>query len=111
MSGRFNFVSFLFGRGGAPMVGAVRYSLAALGGALAGYLSLTVMANLETWQFYTLRSLVTGRTVMSEIVEQPIDRWVVPVLLVVSVGGGAVVGMLLARWSRPRAGRRAEQGA
>ena len=34
---------------------------------------------------------------MSEIVAHPADRWVVPVLLALFVGGGAAAGVLLAR--------------
>jgi len=43
-------------------------SAAGFTGAAVGYLFLTVAANLEDWQFYTLRWVVTGRSAMSEIV-------------------------------------------
>ena len=93
------------------MAGAVRYTLAATCGAAAGYFALTVAANLEGRQFYSLRSLATGRSAMSEIVAHPADRWVVPVLLALSIGGGAAAGVLLARRHRPPAHRHAEPGA
>ena len=66
---------------------AARYNLAALGSATVGYLVLVIAANLENWQFYALRSLVTGQTVQSEIVAHPAGRWVVPALPAVFVGG------------------------
>jgi len=87
---------------------AVRYILAVVGGAIAGYVALTIAANLEDWQFYSLRSLVTGRSAMSEIVDHPADRWVIPLLLAVFVGGGAVAGVLLVEWSRLRTRSKAE---
>lgn len=77
-----------------------RYILAALVGAVGGYLCLIVAANLEDWQFYTIRSFVTGQSVMSQIVEHPADRWVVPVLSVVFVSFGSALGIFLARWFR-----------
>jgi hypothetical protein len=67
------------------------------GGAFLGYVCLTIFANLEGWQFYTIRSLVTGETAMSRIIEHPADRWVVRSLFFVFVLGGAFVGMWLAR--------------
>jgi len=82
------------------MAGALRYILAGLGGAAAGYFVLVVAANLEDRHFYTLRSLVTGRAAMSEIVAHPADCWVIRVLLAVFVGGGAMAAILLARPSR-----------
>ncbi len=77
---------------------------AALVGASVGFLCLTIAANLGEWSFYTLRSLVTGRTAMSEIVYHPADTFVVPLLLVVFVGGGAMSGV----WLRKRFVSRSE---
>mgnify|MGYP001096357271 CR=1 FL=1 len=74
----------------------------AVAGAATGYLTLFVLANLEDWQFYTIRSLVTGRRVMSEIVAHPADRWVGPALFVGFMGGGAMAGALMARCPRRR---------
>ena len=77
-----------------------RYAFSALAGAFAGYMLLVVLANLEDFQFYTLRSAVTGRTAMSQIVEHPADRWIAPALFVVFLSAGAVAGVLAARWCR-----------
>jgi hypothetical protein len=82
------------------MASVARYVLAGLAGAVAGYMGLTVWANLERWQFYSVRSLVTGRSAMSEIVAHPADRWVVIALFAAFIGGGAAVGILAARRSR-----------
>jgi hypothetical protein len=71
-------------------------------GAFLGYLCLSIFANLEGWQFYTVRSLVTGETSMQGITEHPADRWVVLSLFVGFVFGGAFVGVWL---TRRRAGR------
>ena len=79
------------------MYSRIRYILAALAGAAAGYACMTIAANLEDWQFYTIRSLVIGRSAMSEIVAHPADKWIVPVLLVVFVSLGATLGVCLAR--------------
>jgi hypothetical protein len=64
---------------------------------------LVIAANLENWQFYSIRTFVTGKSVMSEIVIHPADRWVVPVLLVVFISLGSALGILIARWFRPAA--------
>jgi hypothetical protein len=82
---------------------ALRYLLSAFAGVIVGYMCLTLAANLEDWQFYTIRSLVTGKLVMSEIVAHPADRWVVPVLLAASVSLGAASGVLVAIRFRPPA--------
>lgn len=67
------------------------------GGAFVGYVFLMVLANLEDWQFYTIRSFVTGETAMSKITEHPADRWVMLGLVFSFVLGGAVVGFCFAR--------------
>jgi hypothetical protein len=67
------------------------------GGALLGYVCLTILANLEGWQFYAIRSLVTGETAMSRIIEHPADCWVVRSLFFIFVLGGTLVGMWQAR--------------
>jgi hypothetical protein len=75
--------------------------LAALAGSAVGYACLSVIANLEDRPFYALRSFVTQRSAMSEIVTHPADRWIVPVLLAGSVSLGAASGVLIAKRSRP----------
>jgi hypothetical protein len=82
------------------MARIVRNTLGGLTGAAIGYFALCIAANLENWQFYTLRSFVTGRTAMSQIVADPADRWVTPVLLVLFVSGAAVAGALFTRCLR-----------
>jgi hypothetical protein len=76
---------------------AFRYFLAAFVGGAVGYLGLFILANVEDWQFYTIRSLVTGKIVMSEIVEHPADGWVAPVLFVTFISIGSALGILTAR--------------
>lgn len=71
-----------------------------LGGAILGYVLLTILANLEPWQFYTIRSLVTGKTVMSEIVAHPADRWVQVALFLGFIFGGTYVGFRIATSQR-----------
>jgi hypothetical protein len=68
-----------------------------LAGALNGYGVLTILANLEDWQFYTLRSFVTGETAMSEITQHPADWWLRMILLFSAVLGGATAGFWIAR--------------
>jgi len=85
------------------MAAALRYTVWTIAGVVAGFLGLILLANWEGFQFYTIRSLVTGKTAMSEIVSHPADRWVVPVLYAVFLGGGAVAGVLIARRRRSRA--------
>ncbi len=101
----------LFDERGDSVTRAFRLTRAGTGGTVAGYFVLTVAANLETWQFYRLRSWVTGRVVMSEIVAHPADRWVVPVLLALFVGGGAAAAVLLTGWLVPSTRRQAEPAA
>jgi hypothetical protein len=86
---------------------AIGYVLPGLLGAFAGFLLLTVAANLEQWQFYTIRSYATGKTVMSEIVAQPANKWIYFILYVVSIGGGVVTGVLFAWWLKQGRRRRA----
>jgi hypothetical protein len=69
---------------------------AALLGVLAGYVCLTILANMENFQFYTIRSFVTGEEHMSQIVQHPADEWVAPVLLLVFCPMGAMVGWKIA---------------
>lgn len=64
---------------------------------MLGYLCLTALANCENFQFYTIRSIVTGRRAMSEIVDHPADRFVVPILFAVFVVGGAITMMWLTK--------------
>ncbi len=74
-----------------------RTILYGLGGAFLGYVGLTILANLEDWQFYTIRSFVTGEIAMSEITQHPADRWVMFSLIFGFILGGAAVGFWLAR--------------
>ena len=68
-------------------------------GAACGYVALTVFANLEDWQFYSIRSFVTGKESMSEIVQHPLDQWVMPFLLIAFVIAGALLGYSFGRRS------------
>lgn len=88
------------------MLTAIRKAVAAIGGALVGYLCLTVMANLERWQFHSIRSWVTGKSAMSDIVAHPADQWVIPVLLVAFVCGGAACGVWIASQLKSRSASR-----
>jgi hypothetical protein len=67
------------------------------GGAFVGYIALTIFANLEAWQFYTIRRTLTGETAMSRIVAHPADRWIILGLFVSFVFGGAFSGFWVAR--------------
>jgi len=68
-----------------------------IGGAFFGYIMLTILANMEVWQFYTIRSTLTGESGMSQIVSHPADRWIVLGLFIVFVFGGACAGFWCAR--------------
>lgn len=72
---------------------AVTCVSAAIGG-VVGYGAFVVAANSEGWQFYTIRSFVTGRKVMSEITMHPADQWVKPMLFFLFVGVGVLGGVL-----------------
>jgi len=52
---------------------------------------------MEAWQFYTIRSTLTGETAMSRIVAHPADRWIVLGLFTSFVFGGAFAGFWVAR--------------
>jgi hypothetical protein len=80
------------------MVKVLRYLLSALAGAFVGYVCLALFANLESFQFYTIRSFVTGQSAMSEIMEHPADQWVGLVIWVVFLGCGAAVGVRVSQW-------------
>ena len=67
------------------------------GGAFVGYVLLTILANMEDWQFYTIRSTITGETAMSQIVQHPADRWISLSLFIIFVFGGAFAGFWIAR--------------
>jgi hypothetical protein len=71
-----------------------------LGGALIGYIFFTILANLEPWQFYTIRSFVTGKTAMSDITAHPADPWVQLGLFLGFIFGGTYVGFRIARRQR-----------
>src|SRR5262249_50230051 len=57
--------------------GAIPYAVAAAVGSCIGYTACATAANLEDFQFYTIRSWATGKEAMSEIVEHPADRWII----------------------------------
>jgi hypothetical protein len=67
------------------------------GGAFFGFMFLTILANMESWQFYTIRSTLTGETAMSQITQHPVDRWIVFGLFVSFIFGGAFTGFWVAR--------------
>ena len=86
----------------------MRYVFAGLAGACCGYLACTVAANLEQFQFYTIRQWVTGKTAMSEIIYHPADRWIIPAIVGFFVLSGAGWGMLIVWWFQT--GKRRRQG-
>lgn len=75
---------------------ASRYFWAALVGEAVGYLCLFILANAEDWQYYTIRSFVTGKTAMSDIIMHPADRWIAPILFVTFIFSGSILGILTA---------------
>ena len=83
------------------MPASLRYLAAGLTGGAIAYVYLVVAANLEDFQFYAIRSLVTGKSAMSEIVDHLVDRWIVPLLMVATVSFGTLSGVVIARWLRP----------
>ena len=70
----------------------LRTVLFGFGGAFLGFMFLTILANMESWQFYTIRSTLTGETAMSQITQHPVDRWIVFGLFVSFIFGGAFTG-------------------
>ena len=78
----------------------MRSLYAALCGAALGYLACTVVANLEDFQFYTIRSWATGKTAMSDIVRHPADRWACMLMVLGPVVGGAIAAIALERQLR-----------
>lgn len=75
----------------------LRTVLFGFGGAFLGFMFLTILANMESWQFYTIRSTLTGETAMSQITQHPVDRWIVFGLFVSFIFGGAFTGFWVAR--------------
>ena len=67
------------------------------GGALIAYVLLTILANMESWQFYTIRCVLTGETSISRITTHWADDWIVGALFVAFIGGGTVAGLWKAR--------------
>ena len=67
------------------------------GGAFGGYVILVVLANMESWQFYTIRSTFTGETAMANITMHPADPWIKLAIFATCIGGGLVVGLLVGR--------------
>jgi len=78
----------------------VRNAVYGFGGALVGYVSLVIFANLESWQFYTIRSAITGESAMSRIIAHPADPWIKLGLFAAFIGGGFAAGIWLARRNR-----------
>ena len=66
-------------------------------GAFVGYVILFVLANIEPWQFYTIRSTFTGERAMADIVSHPADIWICRALFIITIGGGGLAGLWLAR--------------
>jgi hypothetical protein len=81
-----------------------RYIVRGLVGAAVGFTLWIIAGNREDLSFYTIRSFVTGKTAMSEIMEHPADPWVYWGLVTVFIGGGAALGALTAWLFRPRRG-------
>ncbi|QVL30946.1 hypothetical protein KIH39_19120 [Telmatocola sphagniphila] len=61
-----------------------------------GYALSTVVANLERYQFYTVRSIVTGKTSINLIVEDPGDKdaYLMIVTFFLSLGFLLSIGIL-----------------
>jgi hypothetical protein len=76
---------------------ALRHTAYGFGGAFVGYVLLVIFANLESWQFYTIRSAITGESAMSRITMHPADPWIKLGLFVAFIGGGIAAGIWLAR--------------
>ena len=68
-----------------------------LGGAFVGFLFLTMLASIEVWPFYTIRSTLIGESAMSRIVAHPADRWIVLGLTSGFILVGTFAGLRLAR--------------
>ena len=68
-----------------------------LGGAFLGYVLWHLLGSLEDWQYYAIRSAVTGETAMSSIIAHPADRWVVWGLFLGFIFGGTFAGFAIAR--------------
>ena len=78
------------------MTAVLRFLLSAIGGAAVGYVCLVIYGNSEDRVFYSLRSWATGQSAMSQIVQPPADWWVYLGVWVALVGGGVMIGILLA---------------
>lgn len=66
-------------------------------GASFGVVGWIIGANLEDWQFHTIRSWITGETVMSEIIQHPADIWVCYTIFGLCILFGGFGGVVLAR--------------
>src|SRR5262249_14675971 len=80
------------------------YFLGILIGTCGGYLAFVLAYNLEDWPFYRLRSWVTGKTAIAEIIEQPADDWITLVLLLLLILSGVTIGIFIARRIQQRTG-------
>jgi hypothetical protein len=78
----------------------ITYVGAAAFGVSGGFTAYFIAGNLEDWAFYAIRSRVTGKSVMSEIVDHPADKWVIPLLLILFPLTGGLLGVLTA-WLLP----------
>ena len=78
------------------MCNAARYFFFGLTGACIGYLLWTTAANIEDFEFYAIRRWVSNKSVMSEIVLHPADKWIGIGLAGILILGGATIGMLIA---------------
>lgn len=85
------------GESNARRPSALRTLVFGIGGAFIGYVALTIFANMEDFQFYSIRSTLTGESAMSEITAHPADSWIFLGLFITFVFGGALTGFGIAR--------------
>jgi hypothetical protein len=64
-------------------------------GAVVGFIGIRILANLERWEFYTIRSLASGETVMSRITQHPIDRWIPLAVTILGILAGTGIGICI----------------
>ena len=73
------------------------YFVAVVFGAGNGFFVAIVVGNFENFAFYSVRSWVTGRTAMSDIVRHAADGWIIPAIYGLLVVTGAAVAIIAAR--------------
>lgn len=60
-------------------------------GAFLMYAALSVVANCEEMQLYSLRRAITGMTAPFDIRNHPADKWIIPAVVVTLCPIGAVL--------------------